>query len=111
MPKELTPARRGASSAPHSVRAVLTVNGLPAMSMAGLGEVKWRLGGMRRRSRHRAAFTSPVIPAAASRCPRFVLTEPSAQYPVRAVPARNAWVRAATSMGSPRLVPVPCAST
>lgn len=40
----------------------------------------------------------------------LVLTEPSAQNPVRSVLCRKASVRADTSMGSPSLVAVPCAS-
>ncbi len=41
----------------------------------------------------------------------LVLTEPSAQKPRRAVFARKTSVSAATSIGSPSGVPVPCAST
>ncbi len=40
----------------------------------------------------------------------LVLTEPSAQNPVRSVLCRKASVRADTSIGSPSLVAVPCAS-
>ena len=53
----------------------------------------------------------PATPAAASRWPMFVLTEPMAQKPVRASAARKACVSAAISIGSPSGVPVPCAST
>src|SRR4051812_6510874 len=52
---------------------------------------------------------SPATPAAASRCPTLVLTEPRAQLR-RGAPSK-ARVRASTSMGTPRVVPVPCAST
>ena len=53
----------------------------------------------------------PATPAAASRWPRFVFTEPRAQNPLLAVPTLNAFVRAAISMGSPNGVAVPWAST
>lgn len=41
----------------------------------------------------------------------FVFTEPSAQNPVAVLVRRNARVSAATSIGSPSRVAVPCAST
>jgi hypothetical protein len=53
----------------------------------------------------------PATPAAASRWPTFVFTEPRAQKPRRFVVRRNAFVSAATSAGSPSAVPVPWAST
>ena len=49
----------------------------------------------------------PAIPAAVSRWPMLVLTDPRAQNCVLSVWARNAWVSAATSIGSPISVPVP----
>ena len=67
-------------------------------------------GLLARRSRPSTVLISPATPAAASRWPMLVFTEPIAQKPLRAVRARNAWVSAATSMGSPSSVPVPCAS-
>ena len=44
---------------------------------------------------------SPATPAAASRCPMLVLSDPIAQKPVLAVPLRKACVRASISIGSP----------
>ena len=58
-----------------------------------------------------AALMIPATPAAASRWPMLLFSEPIAQYCRRLVSRRNAWVSAATSIGSPSDVPVPCAST
>ena len=58
-----------------------------------------------------AVLIKPATPAAASKCPMFVLTDPIAQKPDLSVSCRYALVRAAISIGSPRKVPVPCAST
>ena len=41
----------------------------------------------------------------------LVLTEPMPQQPASSVPAPSTLVSAATSIGSPSEVPVPCAST
>ncbi len=51
------------------------------------------------------------MPAALSRCPIPDLTLPMAQKPVRSVLSRNTPVSARSSIGSPIIVPVPCAST
>ena len=53
----------------------------------------------------------PATPAALSRWPMFVLTDPRVQKPMASVPRRNARASAANSIGSPTGVPVPCAST
>ena len=52
---------------------------------------------------------SPAIPAAASRCPRFVFTEPTTSGDDRPLPSTAP--SALSSIGSPKDVPVPCAST
>ncbi len=52
---------------------------------------------------------SPLAPAARSRCPTLVFTEPIGQYCLSRV-GPNARVSAATSIGSPSSVAVPCAS-
>ncbi len=54
---------------------------------------------------------NPAMPAAGPRCPMLVLTEPIPHQPVSAVSLPNTLDSAATSIGSPREVPVPCAST
>ena len=58
-----------------------------------------------------AVLITLATPAAVSRWPIVGLMEPSLAKPVRCVLSRNAAVRAATSIGSPIAVPVPCAST
>ncbi|KGX97814.1 hypothetical protein Y023_4540 [Burkholderia pseudomallei A79D] len=71
-----------------------------------------------RRSIASTTLTTPARPAAASRCPILVLTEPRPQRAgaCEAVPARSRaqasrpWRSACTSIGSPSDVPVPCAS-
>ena len=89
---------------------MLTKKGGAAKSICGFGSVKWRVGGTSPCSRARTALTNPATPAAASRWPTLVLTDPRAQYPLRRT-SPNARVRAATSTGSPSSVPLPCAST
>ncbi|MBA7638701.1 hypothetical protein ES703_46357 [subsurface metagenome] len=53
---------------------------------------------------------SPATPAAASKCPMLLLIEPIAQKFFAEVLARNAFVSASISIGSPTGVPVPCVS-
>ena len=79
-------------------------------SISGLG-CEIRLAGICRCCSARAVLIRPAMPAAASRCPTFVFTEPIAQKPGRAVDVRKALVSARISMGSPTGVPEPCAST
>ncbi|MEO1456259.1 MAG: hypothetical protein AAFV49_01670 [Pseudomonadota bacterium] len=55
------------------------------------------------------AFTSPAMPAAASVCPIFVLTDPTGSGLSR--PVASTCPIASSSTGSPLGVPVPCAST
>ena len=111
MPREVTPARRGTPSVSQSRSSVLTKNGLLAKSICGFGRSKWRLGGICRCSRASTALISPQTPAAESRWPMLLLSEPMAQKFRRPVWARNAWVRAAISIGSPIGVAVPWHST
>src|SRR5581483_6832619 len=58
---------------------VLTKKGLLAKSILGFGSVKCKLGGNTLCLRARIVFIKPAIPAAASKCPMFVFTEPMAQ--------------------------------
>ena len=58
----------------------------------------------------KTVLIKPATPAAASRCPIFVFTEPIAQNPFLLVLLRKALVNAVISIGSPRAVPVPCVS-
>ena len=109
-PSEFTPARRGASAF-QAVSRALTRNGLASKSIAGFGRSKPRLGGIWRWWSASAALIRLATPAAVSRWPMLVLTEPMRQKPRASVVSRNAAVRAATSIGSPRYVPVPWHST
>ena len=61
--------------------------------------------------RAKAVLMSPVTPAAASKCPTLPFTDPIAQNCRSLVPAANALVKPAISMGSPRGVAVPWHST
>jgi hypothetical protein len=108
---ELTPARRGAPFTGQGRSSALTKNGLSSSSHAGLARLKCSVGGISPCRRAWTALISPATPAAASRCPTFVFTEPRAQKARSRVAIRNALVSARTSMGSPTGVPVPCAST
>nr|WP_262414574.1 hypothetical protein [Streptomyces sp. ST1015] len=110
MPKELTAARRmpGTRQGPASAAGT---KGAPDQSKSGLG-VSWcRLAGTTPCSSARTALISPATPAAASRWPTLVFTEPT-RHPPGCPPARsNASRSAVSSTGSPTGVPVPCAST
>ncbi len=107
-PNELTPARRGERSAGQGRAWVGTWNG--PKSHCGLGRSKCRLGGMVACVRARATLMSPARPATVLRWPKLLLTEPRAHDSVPPAAAK-AWTRAATSMGSPKAVPLPCPST
>ena len=110
-PKELTPTTAGWSGAGKGSRAVCTWSFSPAKSIAGLGVRKCRLAGIWRCWMHRAALINPVIPAAVSPWPRFVLTEPTRQGWSPGRPSPRTVPRARSSIGSPWRVPVPWAST
>lgn len=79
--------------------------------MAGFGRVNPTVAGTTPCFMESSTLIRPVTPAAASVCPTLDFTDPSRQNPVRFVLSRNARVSAATSIGSPTGVPVPCAST
>ncbi len=89
---------------------MLTKKGEEAKSILGFGARKCSVGGICRWRRDWITLIIPAVPAAVSRCPTLVFTEPSAQNCLRGV-SPKACVSAATSMGSPRSVPVPCPST
>ena len=112
MPNELTPARRGAGRrGPLAKRDRRRRTALDAKSICGFGRSKCRLGGSLPCSSARTVLISPATPAAASRWPTLVFTDPMPQDPRRISPGANARVSAAISIGSPSGVPVPCAST
>ncbi len=98
-------AERGDAGPPRrrrpaqSRRRSFTKNGLAAKSICGLGVRKCRVGGSCPWCSDSTVLIRPAMPAASSRWPMLVLTEPIAQKPVRAVECRNAWVSAAISIG------------
>ena len=74
----------------RTLRMVLSCkkNGLDAKSMAGLGLSKFRLGGISLYCSASEVLISPATPAAASRCPTAVLSEPIGQKPFFSVHVR-----------------------
>src|SRR5438034_9659597 len=80
--------------------------------MWGLGVAKCRLGGTARSLRASATLTSPAMPAAASRCPKLLFTDPTRHGPPPSGrPDPRTAPSARASMESPSKVPVPWAST
>ena len=78
-PKELTPAMRLPSRGSQASRFACTRTRSSSNGMCGFGVWKWRLGGSSPWSIERTTLMSPAMPAAASRWPMFVLTEPIAE--------------------------------
>ena len=107
MPNELTPAIRRSAAQP--VRSATTWSFSSSRGIAGFGVAKFRLAGSVAWRAARSALSSPAMPAAPSRCPMFVLTEPTGSGSSR--PAAKTAPSAAASIGSPTFVPVPCSST
>eukprot|EP00967_Tisochrysis_lutea_P138641 scaffold250610_cov30-Tisochrysis_lutea.AAC.10 len=81
-----------------------------APSRCGFMMRRWALGGAVDVDMPMARRNSPVAPAAGSACPTLALIEPSASGEDGSPTERMTDARDRTSMGSPRLVPVPCAS-
>ena len=75
-PNELTPTIRAPPVAGKGSSVVGTRSFSAAKSMFGLGVSKCRLAGIRRCFRTNSALTRPATPAAVSRWPRFVFTDP-----------------------------------
>jgi len=63
----------------NGVTSTGTLRQVDPKGILGLGESKWRLGGTVLCFITRAALIKPAIPAAASRCPTFVFTDPREQ--------------------------------
>ena len=83
----------------------------PPTRRADSGVLTCRCRGMRRCCIARTTLISPAIPAAASRWPTLVLTDPMTSGDAGSRPSRKTLASALTSIGSPSGVPVPCAST
>ncbi len=110
-PKEETPARQGR---PVSGQPVVSVRSRTAPASQSTWVEGWSMWRDRGRAPWRMASTiliTPATPAAAWVWPMFDLMEPSSsgRSSGRSCPyvASSAWA----SIGSPRVVPVPCAST
>ena len=107
-PNELTPAMRWPLMGSQGVSAVGTRSAKSPQGMCGLGDLKCRCAGICFCCSASTSLMRPVMPAAASRWPMLVLTEPSQSACSRSEP--NTFPSACTSSGSPSCVPVPCAS-
>ncbi|KYF86669.1 hypothetical protein BE20_28320 [Sorangium cellulosum] len=110
MPKELTPAIRGAPPDGHGSGAAGTANGVPSSEIRGFSVWKCRCLGISSWRSESATLMNPATPAAASRWPMFV-TEPIQQGSPSGRGPPSTSFRAVSSIGSPSEVPVPCAST
>ena len=110
-PNELTPARGGRSaSSGQSVRAEVTRKGNRSQSMSGFGFRKCRCFGITPRLIASTALIRPATPAAGSRWPIFVFTEPISSGRSGSRPLPYTAAVAPTSIGSPTFVPVPWVS-
>ncbi len=107
-PNELIPASRAPvhGSTRVETRSRSSSNGIP-----GLGCSKCRLGGMTPCRIMSATLISEATPAAASRWPMLDLTEPTMHGRAAGRSAETTAPSARSSIGSPRNVPVPWAST
>jgi hypothetical protein len=108
-PNEDTPARRGRSLLRQALGSVRSARPLSAQSTCGDGSSACKVAGNREFRSASTILIIPATPAAAWVWPRLDLHEPSSTGSVRSRPYTAA--SAAASIGSPRLVPVPCAST
>jgi hypothetical protein len=111
-PNELNPAIRGPlSGAAHGVSVVGTVIGSSAHGMYGLGLRRCRCGGTSPCCSASRILIRPAMPAADSRWPMLVFTEPIISGRSAVCVAPKTAPSARISIGSPSGVPVPCAST
>ncbi|GAA3784069.1 hypothetical protein GCM10022379_57950 [Micromonospora maritima] len=109
MPNDDTAARRGRSTSGHG-RADVTSSTAPAdQSTFDDGASTCSVGGTTPCRIARTILTIPATPAAAWVWPRFDLTDPSSSGADRSCPYVAS--SACASIGSPNVVPVPCAST
>ncbi len=111
MPNELTPASRCRSGPGQPAVRSWTRSPRRSSGIRGFGLLKFRLGGSSPCPMLSTVLISPTIPPAPSRCPMFVLTEPTRSGAPAARPAPATAPSAAASTGSPVGVPLPCSST
>jgi hypothetical protein len=110
-PKPDTPARATPPFRGHGRGSVTTSSRQSSNLMCGFGALKCRLGGITPWRIASTTLSTPATPAAASRCPRFDLTDPRPSGDVAGRPWPRTAPSALASIGSPSRVPVPCAST
>ena len=109
--KELTAARRGRPAVSgHTASSAVTRTGSASHAIRGFGVWKWRCFGMTPRRMASRTLITPATPAAASRCPTFVFTDPISRGSPGSRPSPYTAPAASTSIGSPSSVPVPWAS-
>lgn len=110
-PNELTPAARGLpSSVRHWRNSRLMYSGDRANAKRGLRFSQCSEGGSAPWCTARIVFTAPAIPAAESRWPILVFTLPTAHGRGPRERSPSTVAKAFSSIGSPIMVPVPCAS-
>ncbi|BCJ69236.1 hypothetical protein Prubr_62570 [Polymorphospora rubra] len=110
-PNEETAARRGRSSAGHGWASVSRETAPADQSTCGVGSSTCRVRGS---TPCRIAITiliTPATPAAAWVCPMFDLTDPSHNGRSAGRSCPYVAINACASIGSPRVVAVPWAST
>ncbi|RGC65731.1 hypothetical protein C5N14_27180 [Micromonospora sp. MW-13] len=111
IPNEDTAARRGRSTAGHGCGSVSSATAPAAQSTCGDGWSTCRVDGS---SPYRIAMIiliTPATPAAAWECPMFDLIDPRNSGRSAGRPCPYVASNACASIGSPSMVPVPCAST
>ncbi len=111
MPKEEMPARRGCSPAGHGCGSVASDTAPAVQSTLGVGSSTCRVAGTVSCRNAITILITPATPAAAWVWPMFDFTEPSQSGRSAGRPCPYVDSSACASIGSPRVVPVPCAST
>ncbi|GID94507.1 hypothetical protein Adi01nite_39190 [Amorphoplanes digitatis] len=109
MPNDETPARAGRSAAGHGSGSVSSRTAPASQSTWEVGASTCRVRGTVRWRIAMTILITPATPAAAWVCPMLDLTEPRYSGVARSCPYVAS--SACASIGSPSVVPVPCAST
>ena len=111
-PNPLIPARGGRSgTSGQSIVSDATRTVSRSHSISGFGVLKFRCFGMTRCFIASITLMRLAAPAADSRCPMFVFTDPTSSGRSASRPLLYTVPVACISIGSPTGVPVPCAST
>ncbi len=110
-PKEDTPATRRLLCDDHGIQCDGITTRACSSDIIGLMDRRFTWGGIILFCIARMTLIIPATPAAPSRCPKFALTDPTANRWSVVLSAPSTDPSASISMGSPSDVPVPCAST